>query len=245
VVLINTSTGVITTLGPTQYSVVLNNPPTGGLWGIGGAVTYPLSGSPIQIGTNIAITRDVPYEQNISISNQGSFYPQAVEQALDILELQIQQLATDQEYSLQVPVTDLIPPNVLPSAAARAGGTLSFDSTGQPVITFPGSGNIPTPGQFANPRRIAVSGTNTTNILVGDSFAGVSISQASPSTTTLQLPATEGPWPIFDASGNAGTYPITVLPSSGKTINGQTSYILAFNYQSITVYFDGTQFLVA
>lgn len=240
------SSGVSTILGPTQYGIVLNSVPSGGLWGIGGAVTYPLSGgTPIAVGTQLAITREVPYTQSVSISNQGAFYPQAVEQALDILELQIQQLVTAQEYSLQVPVTDPVPPNVLPSAAARANGLLGFDANGQPVVVFSGSGNTPTPGQFANPRRIAVSGTNTTNILITDSFAGVSISQAAPSTTTLQLPATEGPWPIFDASGNAGTYPVTILPSSGKTINGQASYIMAFNYQSITVYFDGNQFLVA
>lgn len=240
-----TSGGVTTILLSTQYSVLINAVPVGGLWGIGGSVTYPLSGTPLAAGSSITIDRAVPFIQTISISNQGAFYPQAVEQALDLLELQIQQLNTDYLFTMKFPATDGTPPNTLPPAAARANGYLTFDSTGQPVVTpFMGSGGGGGGATFANPRKISTTGTSTSNILTSDSFGGVSIYQSSTPVTTIQLPATEGPYPVFDAGGNAGTFPITILPPAGKTINGQTSYILAFNYQSASFYIDVSQVVV-
>ncbi len=83
-----------TTLNPSVYTLAFNAVSPGALWAVGGSVTYPLSGSPISVGTSITITRDVPYTQTVSIGNQGAFYPQAVEQALDLLDMQIQQLNT-------------------------------------------------------------------------------------------------------------------------------------------------------
>src|SRR6267142_539226 len=83
--------GVSTILLPSQYTLFINPPGVGSLWGVGGTVTYPLSGPAIASGTTLTVNRIVPYTQSISISNQGAFYPQAVEQGLDLLELQIQQ----------------------------------------------------------------------------------------------------------------------------------------------------------
>ena len=238
--------GVSTVLGPTEYSLIINAVPVGGLWGIGGSVTYPITGSPvvpITVGTTLSITRAVPYEQLVSISNQGAFYPQAVEQGLDILELQIQQLVTDSAYTLKTPVTDVYPPNTLPSASLRANGYLAFDSTGQPIITTApsggGSGSV-----NGVPRKISTTGTATITLLSSDAFGGVSIYQSSTPVTTIQLPTTGSPIPIFDGSGNAGTYPITILPPAGLTINGMAQFIMAFNYQSATFYNDGTSILV-
>lgn len=82
-------------LDPSLYTVTINAVPPGQLWGIGGSVTYPNTGSPpipIVDGTFMNIKRAVPYTQTVAIGNQGAFYPQAVEQGLDLLELQIQQL---------------------------------------------------------------------------------------------------------------------------------------------------------
>ena len=52
--------GQQTTLAPTAYLVAINNPAPGQLWGIGGTVTYPLSGSPIAAGTSLTISRILP-----------------------------------------------------------------------------------------------------------------------------------------------------------------------------------------
>lgn len=92
-VIYTNASGVVSLLNPSVYTLVINAPPLGGLWGIGGSVTYPISGTPIQSGTSLTIRRAVPLTQEVTISNQGPFYPQVVEQALDILELQIQQIA--------------------------------------------------------------------------------------------------------------------------------------------------------
>lgn len=137
------SSGNITTLNPSVYSVTINSVPTGGLWGIGGSVTYPLSGSPIASATTITINRIVPYTQDISINNQGAFYPAAVEQGLDVLELQIQQLETKQGYDLHFPVVDINPITVLPTAEERANGYLAFDSSGNPVVVTSNPPTIP------------------------------------------------------------------------------------------------------
>lgn len=237
------STGSSTVLSPSLYTLVFNPVPTGGLWAIGGNVTYPLTGSPIAIGTSLTISRIVPYTQSQSIANQSNFYPQAVEQALDLLCMEVQQTETGVLYSLKTPASDGTPPNTLPSKSARANGTLQFDVNGQPIVTVVPT-STPAPGAFAQPRKVSTTGTATINVLISDSFAGVSIYQSSTPVTTVQLPATEGPYPIFDGSGNAGTSNITVLPPTGKTIDGQSSYVMNTNFQSTTFYYDGTQVLI-
>lgn len=242
------SIGISTVLSPSQYTLIINATPVGGLWGIGGSVTYPITGSPpvpISIDTYITITRAVPYTQNVSINNQGAFYPAVVEQGLDILELQIQQLATDYEYTLKFPLTDPNPPNTLPTFTQRADGLLGFDSNGQPIIVSNTSGGGTGTAGYANPRRVSTTGTSTISVLTSDSFGGVSIYQSSSPITTVQLPTTRGPYPIFDGSLNANSFPITILPPVGLTILGQTSYVLAFAGQSAVFYNDGLQIVVA
>lgn len=76
-----------TVLLSSQYAITgIGNP-------AGGTVTYPLSGSPLAAGFELNIARVLPLQQLVSIGNQGAFFPQAIEQALDLLEMQIQQLA--------------------------------------------------------------------------------------------------------------------------------------------------------
>lgn len=161
-------TGTIVVLGPTQYIVALNAVPVGGLWGIGGTVTYPTFGTPLQTGYSITITRGVPYTQDVSISNQGSFYPQSVETGLDELELQIQQVNTEAELSIKFPISGGVFPDDLPSALDRADTVLGFDDTGAitlyPVDTGVIPPVIPDPITFDNPVTAQVSapaGTET------------------------------------------------------------------------------------
>ncbi len=87
------SSGNITILAPYQYTLFLNPPAVGQIWGVGGTVTYPLVGSPIENGTTLSIQRLLPLTQETSISNQGDFAPQSIEAALDTLEMQIQQVS--------------------------------------------------------------------------------------------------------------------------------------------------------
>lgn len=87
------SSGVQTTIPPSQYLVALNPIQTGFLWPVGGSVTFPLSGSPIAAGTTLTIMRVLPLTQNTALSNLGNFYPSAVEEGLDTGVMQTQQVA--------------------------------------------------------------------------------------------------------------------------------------------------------
>jgi hypothetical protein len=135
------ASGVATVLLPTQYTLTLNAANPGAVWGVGGTVTYPLAGSPIATGTTLTIARAVPYQQTVS-SNQGQLFPLAVEQALDLLEMQIQQVNGLASNALVIPPNDpcygtLAP---IPIASQRANQILGFNSTGcVPVAGQPAS----------------------------------------------------------------------------------------------------------
>lgn len=85
--------GVQTTLNPTAYLIALNPVPVDQLWAQGFSVTYPLSGTPISNGTSLLVQRVIPLEQNTDLNDQGNFYAQVVEEGLDVLEMQLQQVA--------------------------------------------------------------------------------------------------------------------------------------------------------
>jgi hypothetical protein len=132
--------GNVTVLLPTQYTLFLNPALPGSVWGIGGSVTYPLLGSPITTGTTLTITRVVPYQQTVS-SNQGQLFPVAVEQALDLLEMQIQQINFIAGRAIVIPANDtctaLLP---LPPAAQRTNELVGFGSNPcQPILAQPSS----------------------------------------------------------------------------------------------------------
>ena len=92
-VTITNSSGQQTTLTPSQFTVALNPAAAGELWGVGGFVTYPLSGPPLATGNSITIQRILPLTQQTSISNQGDFYPTVTEEALDTLCMEIQDVS--------------------------------------------------------------------------------------------------------------------------------------------------------
>lgn len=87
------ATGAQTTLTSAQYTLIINPPAVGQIWGIGGTVTYPIAGPPIANGTSLTIRRTVPLTQIITITNQGDFAPVVIEEALDTLCFEIQQIA--------------------------------------------------------------------------------------------------------------------------------------------------------
>lgn len=134
------SAGAVTLLSPSQYSVTGIGTPNGG------AVTYPLTGSPISSGTFLTIQRLVPYQQLTDLVNQSGYYPNVVENALDYLTMQTQQLAQGEQLTLQVPLSTSTPSLTFPSAAARANTLAGFDVNGN-ATTFPitasvGAGNM-------------------------------------------------------------------------------------------------------
>lgn len=133
------ATGTATVLNPSQYTLYINAAAAGQIWGVGGTVTYPVTGSPIAVGTSLTITRIVPLTQLISISNQGNFYPAAVEQAIDTICLEVQQVSTTANEAIRINPADTALANPLPIASQRANQLLGFDSTGQPIAASPSS----------------------------------------------------------------------------------------------------------
>lgn len=132
--------------GPTQYQVSLNAPAQGSLWGIGGTVTYNPSGTPIASGTSLTIARTLPYTQSVSLQNQASYgqFAKSTEQALDLVEMQIQQVVESGNRTIQIPIVD--PAGIvttLPAAAQRANQALVFDGSGNVTAgVVPSSGTI-------------------------------------------------------------------------------------------------------
>lgn len=168
------STGAITLIPSSQYTV------TGIGTANGGAVTYPLSGSPIATGTSLTIQRVVPYVQLTDLVNQSGYYPNVVENALDYLTMQTQQLAEQTALSLQVPFSATPMNLVYPTASARAGKLAGFDSVGNavayPISASVGAGNLTSEGPF-------VSGVNfTPNVTTS-----LTLSQAYGSTANVQV----------------------------------------------------------
>lgn len=154
VVTVTTSTGVATVLtSGTQYTLTLNPPAANAIWGLGGSVLYPLSGSPCPTGSTITIARSVPYTQTTPFANQGPFLPQATESVVDLLTMQAQQLNTLFSGALVQPTVDSQSLSALPPAAQRANQALCFDSTGY----VPTGCGIPASGTISSAMQPVVS----------------------------------------------------------------------------------------
>lgn len=140
VVMTTDGSGVETIIPASQYLITGIGDPSGG------TVTYPLPGpidnpnlfgSPLPAGSTITISRFVPYVQSTSVSNQGPTFA-SVEAALDLLEMQIQQLndqlapvATSTTFGIVKPdnTTVTISNGVL-SASLSGGGSVASGTTG-------------------------------------------------------------------------------------------------------------------
>jgi hypothetical protein len=114
----------------------------------GGTITYPVSGSPLPASETLTLKRVLALTQLTNLRNQGGYFPEVQEGALDRLEMQIQQLSEENDRALTVPPsTDLgtfsaqLPSPLTPSyfLAVNSGGTglalLQVVSSGSVVIS--------------------------------------------------------------------------------------------------------------
>ena len=83
--------GSLSIVQPNLYTVSLNAPVTGAIWGIGGSVS-PVTPANYATGS-LTIQRILPLTQSAEISNQGNQYPLVTEQALDIQCMETQQVS--------------------------------------------------------------------------------------------------------------------------------------------------------
>ena len=115
---------VVTTLASSQYTVM----------GIGSAsggnitCTDPVSGAAIITGKSLTIARIVPLIQDTSFINQGGFYPDVLEGALDYLTMECQQLSAGLAQAVTVPL-GTSPVNYLAQIQTAANTAVAAQST--------------------------------------------------------------------------------------------------------------------
>lgn len=124
-----TSTETVLAL-TTNYTAVLNpdqnsNP--------GGSIT--LVGGNLAAGNNLVITSNVLPLQETDLTNQGGFYPEVINDALDKSIIQIQQLQDAVNRSIKLSTTNVISDTEFTeNAADRASKVLGFDSAGELTV---------------------------------------------------------------------------------------------------------------
>lgn len=88
----------VVTLDPSDYTATGVGPASSG-----GSITYNPLGVPLTSNDLIVIYRQVPYIQDLDIVNQSGFYPETLEGQLDLMVMQVQQLAESVSRALVVP----------------------------------------------------------------------------------------------------------------------------------------------
>ena len=105
--LVDATTEVPVLLSPSSYTVT----------GMGAAATVITLDVAPPVGQTLLLLRTVEYEQRTRFKNQGAFFPESHEDALDALEMQIQQL--DDRFQRSVSISDtfvgVLPDLQLPS----------------------------------------------------------------------------------------------------------------------------------
>lgn len=128
--------------------------------------------------------------------------------------------------------------NAISGTGAVIYAGISFVNTSSNISTTTQS-----PGTISNDRKTVVTPgaypyttiAQDNLILVDTTSARTIVPRASPATGQKHI--------IKDSVGSAGTNNITVTPS-GKNIEGQASFIMNINYQSITIVYNGTEWSV-
>lgn len=222
-------------LGTTQYSLTgIGNPS-------GGTLNYPLIGSPLASGWSITLQRILPLQQLVSVINQAGFFPAVYESALDNLEMQIQQIAasTGGNYSIQFPAAD---PNtlnaVLPAAAARANGTLTFDSLGNVIVSSPASGSAAS---------LASNLLNSVSSILGAAMVGFNVLLGYAANTlgwAVQV-STNNSLKLYGAKGDGVTDDTTAINSWLATGGGYAPPGTYLHSAALNVTVAGTQVIGA
>ena len=121
--------GAVTTLvegsGSTNYTVVVSDYPGTG------SVTYPSTGSTrLETGETLTMKRSVDNLQETDLKNQGGYYPDVLEAALDKLTYKNLELEEVLDRTVKAPTSDTVELE-LPSETSRASKLLGFDADGQ------------------------------------------------------------------------------------------------------------------
>lgn len=151
-VLLTDSGGVQTLLtqgsGASQYTITLNAPVQGAIWGMGGTVVYNPSGAPIPAGSTLTIYRTLPLTQAINLQNLSSIsvLGKGSETGLDTGVMQGQQISEQSSRAIVANIANSAAPLPLPPAAQIANKGICADGTGLNLVgcALPSSGAIST-----------------------------------------------------------------------------------------------------
>lgn len=238
----------VTLLGG-QFSITgIGNP-------LGGEVTYPLAGPPIQAGTFLTIARVLPIVQGTSISNQGPVFV-AIETALDYLTMLTQEGSAASLRSITFPLVDINPQGILPVAGLRANKSLGFDSLGNVIAgsvtgTFISSVMYPVvqASSLLNARLALGVGAGDTRVITGsDSLIPADLNRlilaetGAPATFALLPAGVAGVGFEFELQRGASANHVTVTASEAFWNNGQTSLVLSA-YARVKFWSTGTQWV--
>ena len=187
----NTS-GTITTVPSTAYTVSLNAPVTGSIWGIGGTISMVTPSN--YTSGSLTITRTLPFTQSAAISNQGNQYPIVTETALDTLCMEIQQVAartgayrgvwaTGTVYNFGDIVQDGIngayTNNIYVAAQGNTSGVWATDLAAGDWVLSVSVATLQPPGSFLP----LTGGTISGNLTVSGTLTGTLTGNASTATT--------------------------------------------------------------
>lgn len=124
IVVTTVTNGVSTTVTPDQYSV------TGVGNSSGGSVIMNFAPT---TGTQLFISRNVPFTQQLDLQNQGAFFSQDIENALDLAVMRDQQINRVGTNTLRFPVFETVDGTLAP-ISSRANRYLRFDANGLPTF---------------------------------------------------------------------------------------------------------------
>lgn len=238
-----TATGVETVLS-TGYSVLLNadqnaNP--------GGSVTLSVA---LATGRQLAITSDLAELQGADIWNAGAFYPEALEEVLDAMQIQVQQLSQQVQRSVRLSLFDsstLLIPNT-----SRINTILGFNASGQLDLTAKsalsdGGASASAAAAAASATAAAASATAaaasattaTTQAGIATTQAGIATTQASNSAASAVSAAASAAQAAAIVGGstvrfNPGSYEDITIISPTQIVVGPTPYVTAYSAAIVT-----------
>lgn len=127
--------------------------------------------------------------------------------------------------------------NAITGAGALNFSGLNFTNTSSLVNTTTQTANV----QYLGAQRL-VSPAGDYTVLASDSIVAAD-SSAARAITLNASPSTGQTVTIKDDDGTAGTNNITITPAAGN-IDGAGTYVMNVNYQSVTLTYSGTKWLV-
>ncbi len=219
------ASGNVTTLDPSLYTVTMNPVTTGNVWGVGGTLTYPLSGSPIATGTQLVLLREVPLEQLSVFANQGAFNGTTVEQTFDYGAMTVDDLGEILARAIIGNPTDASTVSyLLPAAALRANKMLGFDASGSVTVLSVGSGGgvggvgLAMPADF----NVANSPTSSGTLTVTYANQSANVIFAGPASGVPAAPTFRA-MTAADLPGGIGLGTITAVVAGTGLTGGTTS----------------------